>query len=877
MHNLDNIVRIYYSAVSACTILNKKVRYRKFPRDEFSRLYKVYGKHYSETESAHLYAYAESSIHEMGHPFARMDKRQTLNVFAALEELAEQLLTLDGHEVRCHYDDLLRFRDIAQYIDEDLLVCAYLAMYNKKYNKIIYPDFRWDTVIGHNNVQLRHIMARGISDNHFHLFGSAPHFHLLWIYAMNHVGSEIIRNLACEINRRQRNTREHYSVEYTEDRFEIKILKAALIRLCIVCYLADENMMLCDRLPEYVIDNILSGEWDIQAYYIEIHRMLDDMRNCVYFQAGKDISDYACYMVDGLNNVTVERYWFAGERWLLYKMLDKELLGVDEKEEKYYQWFYAYLVLKNNIRDEIVQSNDTVGFDNFSVYSKRKHINLEKIIEAAVYGSMESGNVRSLEIRIKPEEQAYDNARYIKWIDDIIARRETRIPKDRYYYVFHFSKNKDWNEGKVLPDKCRHYVKRRQLRRQAVAITEFRRRYRELAAEVLGIDACSQEIGCRPEVFARVFRYLSLDIVENIIGMEEVKVGQLKKTFHVGEDFLDVVDGLRAIDEAVHFLNLQYGDRIGHGTVLGIDARKWYAFKQNTILLTKQDFLDNTVWLYQKLAEYEIAGMVNLRAELLREFELCFAEVYLNGDSRDAPESLRYNIHAYYEAWKLRGDEPELYLGGYFDKDEIQDRWWLVNDRYPEKFESRMHKEIAHLYYLYHYDEKVRKKGAESKEIRVSPMLIEGVCAVQKAMQREFAALGIGIESNPSSNVAISTIQGYDEHPIAAFYNKDLTWDREQLGECPQIYVSINTDNRGVFHTSLENEYALMACALEKVKDSHGNSVYNRQMIYQWIDNIRQMGNMQSFREAEYEATILEERGREGRGNGRSIGEDNFV
>ena len=55
MHNLDNIVRIYYSAVSACTILNKKVRYRKFPRDEFSRLYKVYGKHYSHLPTAAVY------------------------------------------------------------------------------------------------------------------------------------------------------------------------------------------------------------------------------------------------------------------------------------------------------------------------------------------------------------------------------------------------------------------------------------------------------------------------------------------------------------------------------------------------------------------------------------------------------------------------------------------------------------------------------------------------------------------------------------------------------------------------------------------------------------------------------------------------------
>ncbi|MDE7013447.1 MAG: hypothetical protein K2P19_02030, partial [Kineothrix sp.] len=96
---------------------------------------------------------------------------------------------------------------------------------------------------------------------------------------------------------------------------------------------------------------------------------------------------------------------------------------------------------------------------------------------------------------------------------------------------------------------------------------------------------------------------------------------------------------------------------------------------------------------------------------------------------------------------------------------------------------------------------------------------------------------------------AISTAENYDELPIVQLYNKDMTWDIGKLQSCPQINVSINTDDKGVFHTSLENEYALMACALEKVRDENENQVYDRQMIYQWIENIRQMGNLQSFKE----------------------------
>ena len=38
-----------------------------------------------------------------------------------------------------------------------------------------------------------------------------------------------------------------------------------------------------------------------------------------------------------------------------------------------------------------------------------------------------------------------------------------------------------------------------------------------------------------------------------------------------------------------------------------------------------------------------------------------------------------------------------------------------------------------------------------------------------------------------------------------------------------------------------------MACVLEKVKDEQEQSIYNKQMVYQWIDNIRVMDNLQSF------------------------------
>ena len=69
------------------------------------------------------------------------------------------------------------------------------------------------------------------------------------------------------------------------------------------------------------------------------------------------------------------------------------------------------------------------------------------------------------------------------------------------------------------------------------------------------------------------------------------------------------------------------------------------------------------------------------------------------------------------------------------------------------------------------------------------------------------------------------------------------------MKECPQIWVSINTDDQGVFNIKLENEYALLARALEMEVDENGKQIYSKTMIYDWLNEIRKMGLRQSFLE----------------------------
>ncbi|MFQ7262817.1 MAG: hypothetical protein ACLRO4_00245 [Lachnospiraceae bacterium] len=78
--------------------------------------------------------------------------------------------------------------------------------------------------------------------------------------------------------------------------------------------------------------------------------------------------------------------------------------------------------------------------------------------------------------------------------------------------------------------------------------------------------------------------------------------------------------------------------------------------------------------------------------------------------------------------------------------------------------------------------------------------------------------IGIDIETNPSSNFAISTMESYAEHPILNLYTLGLETDQEVA----QMFVSVNTDDCGIFHTSLENVYALLALSVENFTNENG-------------------------------------------------------
>jgi len=141
---------------------------------------------------------------------------------------------------------------------------------------------------------------------------------------------------------------------------------------------------------------------------------------------------------------------------------------------------------------------------------------------------------------------------------------------------------------------------------------------------------------------------------------------------------------------------------------------------------------------------------------------------------------------------------------------------------------------FGRLYHYYHFAITPKVKGTETIEVKLHPLWAELVSRLQTALRREISERRLHIETLPSANVTISASKRYEDHPIFSFFPINPSSSE------PILPVSVSTDNPGVFDTSIETEYALLALALFKQRDTAtGRQLYDSETIYAWIDRLR--------------------------------------
>lgn len=789
-------------------------------------------------------------------------------IYGCILEAAKKFLKMEKgcicykHENWSGNSQFLHWKEISSGLGQDIFMAALLADENPGEEEIStyvcmpFPQINFgdlDQLLGKDE-QL------GLAENHFHLKGSFPVFMLNWTCLMNHIGDGNNFFHQFKEYREAEILMEHEDTDRM-DLFHSSVCAASYRLHLYEIYSGVPRDLQMPFSYDKEIDEVnLRILQDKMEYY---RGKLEEKWN---YENGETIKglDYAlsdqwktCYDKDEVS--------IAGERYFLYRcfkaIFEKDSCFHDEEKTL----FYKYLLIFFRIRSEMVQTNSIRGFKNFQIYQDRKediidyYPEYQKHVIRLVGCSLRKWqNISTLEMRLSPKPSADETSGQIKRFDIDIEKYSSGEVKKGYFYVLHFPKEKEYGFVELKP---RNYILREKM---GIQIEEQKRlidlemnelNYLARIPRIRGYDTCSGEIGCRPEVFAPFYREIQA-------YAKQKQADWIHWTYHVGEDFLDLTDGLRAIDEVVRFCELPQGSRLGHGMALGIDAKQYYKMKNCKILLSRQDLMDNIAWTLGFCLEYGIVISEELSHDLESQFGSLLRTVYGEnikgggkGISDQGAEDELTQLQAaatmvgtnlpeekadwllYYDAWKLRGDRPELYLDY-----EQPERSAAYDGLLRNGMEDvRGNKTCCDYYKLYHFSKSVREKGAAPEIFNIGDDYIELVQKMQEELMEILTVKQIGIECNPTSNFKIGPFSRFDQHPMLRMYGKNLYKYPGRMN------ISINTDDMGVFQTSLEMEYVTMYVALLKSKDENGNARYTKEAVLKWLEDVKAFGHMQAF------------------------------
>ena len=854
MDNIRATIDTLFSQVNSMSILdayfNIQNRYDMLGvnEDMFCQKFMVENKCYTQDQVRELYHLLRSEWTK--NPVNVQNKNGKHNLFYALCHYTKEMLSEDNNQPVCCYNQFLRWRTLAHKLGEDLFTTSFLAFRDTQTFLPKREQFGWPQAIRQDNPSVEHILEKGVTDLHFHFWGSSLNYELNWLSLMNHIigrSEEFNRLRNCLSYRTSTMDKEKW------DCFYLTTIKACAIRFFLFLQLQNKS----DELKEFqinILDPILHVDNETPCGYVGEYKLrLQDSINLQrreYEHATLGIDNIHCldyaipidYLNVGMDDVSISL--LSGERWLMYNLFYR-IYRQDASLEVQFL-FYIYLLQKAQLRKELIQLNDQKGFRNFSDYEKRKSLFIDKYAaysrvmpKVIIDTAFSSRYLKYLECRITPKDDSTKLYRSIKEIDDRI-----KVKDFKFFYILHFIKEADKENFSDVYCTYRHYRLRQQIKVQGKATLKALNDYPYLRERIVGIDAANTELYCRPEVFGPIYRYMN-----RFPNYNKTKANghTLNFTYHVGEDFWDITDGLRAIDEAILFLNMGANDRLGHALALGTDVKEYYRFRNNRVVMSKQYLLDNAAWLLCKARDLKINLSANVVQLLEEQFYRFYDEIYRCGYPDDA-------VNTYYQSWMLRGDDPEYYrtLDDTSEERVPFTLWDLIayNDCNEKIVYARKRKLVRELYHRYHYDVLVRQIGSEKHEMVIQPEIISLIEEVQHKMCHEIASLHLGVETNLTSNQFIGSMNKYIQHPIVRLNQMGLKWHADDK-ICPQMSVSINTDDCGIFDISIEQEYALLALALEKEVDSTNEKRYQPRCVYKWLENIREMGFEQRFKKVD--------------------------
>ncbi|MBF1627162.1 MAG: hypothetical protein HXO47_08485 [Prevotella sp.] len=416
-------------------------------------------------------------------------------------------------------------------------------------------------------------------------------------------------------------------------------------------------------------------------------------------------------------------------------------------------WFHHYLLILGLINQMLVQQPQCYGFDQFQQYTSN---GLREYSESQ-YGERflqlagnQLDNIKTIEGRFSPKPTPEKNNILIDeirrgWLS--LTNKQHNCKSD-IRLIAHFIKKADKANADI-----RFKNLRLENRKKCEALISLRNSGCKNSKLIVGIDAAASEFDTPPEVFAPVFKRLR-------------KHGYQHFTYHAGEDFYHSLGGLRAIYEAITFLDLQRGDRIGHATAAGVSPNVWVNNVGPKVVVPTGAYMDDLLFVYTLISNNKCKTLEPLMSRLyMRIAEL----------SRDVYPDDNFQVYDLIDAWTRRQEDIlELEKSGELSK--IQPLMRYHQRKYAENYKKKIEVDVS--------------------EILDEDALREVQLAILKLMHEK----EIVIESLPTSNIFIGYHHNFDTYHL-------LNWIKWQKEGKPIPPIVLGTDDAGIFATNIYNEY----------------------------------------------------------------------
>jgi hypothetical protein len=462
----------------------------------------------------------------------------------------------------------------------------------------------------------------------------------------------------------------------------------------------------------------------------------------------------------------------------------------------------------------------------------------------------------------RQEREAVHRARSIaRWTD---AQRDPVMTE--FGLIFHFARERGggWDAGAPTVLGRGGHADPQAPGNMGLRYSRFYRAKREEAISVATLlRRFPRSLSILP--LCKYLRRVSRVVSDHLRHEYAENVPPLRMTVHAGEEFVHLLGGLRRVDEAMSYLELGQGDRIGHGMALGLHPAHWCR-RSGVIAVSRMDRLFDLAWewrfatnhgisLSAARLQYVIDQIERLSRDIFREFALPpqvvrFCDIL--GDVRFLecarfPRGFVPDYDEFLDAARLR--DSELTQTHMSMHDDIERIFHDVSGGARNTDTERLGADVAHAIQslhrrmesqsihgeepwrlLFRYLTDVRAFRAGQKLILVDPMADEqSLLDLQVALRRKVGAKGVTIEINPSSNLLIGNLGDLDNHPLWRL--KSPRGDRS-LGD---LAVCIGTDDPITFMSSTRQEYQL-------VYDTLTMAGLSDNAARAWIDECRRAG-----------------------------------